>query len=75
MKYPEEIEQMNAIAAALTTLMRVALKDDTATVEYDAEADALVQHCGVHKVCKRVSTECTSATAAVRDFIDRCCWN
>lgn len=75
MKYREEIEQMNEIAAALTALMRVALKDETASVEYDAEADALIQRCSIHKACKRVSTAGDSATAAVRDFIERCCWD
>lgn len=73
-KYPEEIEQMNEIAAALTALMRVALKDETATVEYDEEDDALIHHCGIHKLNRRVNVGGDSATAAVREFIERCCF-
>lgn len=73
MKEKEEIEQMEAAAAALTSLMRIALKDETALVEYDAESDALVNHCGVHKLNKRVNVGGDSCPAAIRDFIEACC--
>lgn len=73
MKEREEIEQMEAAAEALTSLMRIALKDETALVEYDAESDALVNHCGVHKLNKRVGVGGDSCIAAIRDFVEACC--
>lgn len=73
MKYPEEIEQFRATAEALTALMRVALRDETARVEYDAAEDALVHHSGIRNLNRRVSTAGTSCAAAVRDFIDKVC--
>ena len=73
MKTMEEIGQMEAAAAALTSLMRIALRDETALVEYDAESDALVNHCGTHKLNRRVNVGGDSCPTAIRDFVEACC--
>lgn len=67
MKYPHEIEQLKATAAALTTLMRTVLKEEEASVTYDAEEDSLRIESEV--MTKTVNTAGDNARAAAYDFV------
>ena len=67
MKYPHEIEQMEATAAALTTLMRTVLKEKEAAVTYNAEEDSLRLESEV--MAKTVNTAGDNARAVAYDFV------
>ena len=67
MKYPHEIEQMEATAAALTALMRTVLKEEEAAVTYNAEEDSL--HLESEAMTKTVNTVGDNARAAAYDFV------
>ena len=67
MKYPCEIKQLEATAAALTTLMRTVLKEEEAAVFYDAGEDSL--RLESEAMTKTVNTACDNARAAAYDFV------
>ena len=69
MKYPHEIEQMEATAAALTVLMRTVLKEKEAAVTYNAEEDSL--RLESEAMAKTVNTACDNARAAAYDFVEQ----
>lgn len=69
MKYPHEIKQMKAIAAALENLWRVAFNDESAVVEYKEDIDCLSVRS--EAMTKIANTAGDSAPAAVYDFIER----
>lgn len=67
MKYPHEIEQMEATAAALTALMRTVLKEEDAAVSYNAEEDSL--RLESEAMAKTVNVRGDNARAAAYDFV------
>ena len=69
MKYPHEIERMNAIAAALTSLWRIAFNDESAIVVYNEDIDCLsVRSVAMTKIA---DTAGDSPRAAVFDFVEQ----
>ena len=69
MKYPHEIEQMNAVAAALTSLWRAAFNDESAIVAYNEDIDCIsVRSVAMTKIA---NTAGDSPRAAVFDFINQ----
>ena len=67
MKYPHEIEQMHSLAAALTSLWRIAFNDASAAVEYREDIDCLALRS--EAMTKIANTAGDNARGAVADFV------
>ena len=69
MKYPHEIERMKSVAAALTSLWRIAFNDESAIVVYNEDIDCLsVRSVAMTKIA---DTAGDSPRAAVFDFVEQ----
>lgn len=69
MKYPHEVAQMHSLAAALTSLWRIAFSDAEAVVEYREDIDCLSLRS--EALAKIANTAGDNARGAVVDFVNQ----